>query len=69
MTKKKLNKPLPDYVVRRLPRSRWKALEEVPTWNGVLYYDPEDLHLNNWWLYLFDYNGAKELEAKLQRDL
>ena len=46
MTKKKLNKPLPDYIVRRLPRSRWKALEEVPTWNGVLYYDPEDLRLD-----------------------
>ena len=46
MTKKKTNKPLPDYVVRRLPRSRWKALEEVPTWNGVLYYDPEDLRLD-----------------------
>ena len=46
MTKTKTNKPLPDYVVRRLPRSRWKALEEVPTWNGVLYYDPEDLRLD-----------------------
>ena len=46
MTKKKLNKPLPDYIVLRLPRSRWAALHEVPLWNGVLYYDPEDLRLD-----------------------
>lgn len=41
----------------------------IPHFKGLNTYDPEDLHLNNWWLYLFDYNGAKELEAKLQRDL
>ena len=41
----------------------------IPHFKGLNTYDSEDLHLNNWWLYLFDYYGAKELEAKLQRDL
>ena len=39
-------KKLPDYITRRLPRSEWNKLREVPTWEGVLYYDPEDFKLD-----------------------
>ncbi len=39
-------KKLPDYIERRLPRSEWKKLRDVPTWEGVLYYDPEDFKLD-----------------------
>lgn len=41
----------------------------IPYFKGLNTYDPYDLHLNNWWHYLFDYYGAKELEARLQREL
>ena len=37
---------LPDYILRRLPRHHWKLLREVPTWEGVLYYDPLDFVLD-----------------------
>ena len=36
-------KKLPDYITRRLPKSQWNKLREVPTWEGVLYYDPADI--------------------------
>ena len=39
-------KKLPDYITRRLPKSQWNKLREVPTWEGVLYYDPEDFKLD-----------------------
>ena len=39
-------KKLPDYILRRVPRSEWNKLREVPTWEGVLYYDPEDFKLD-----------------------
>lgn len=44
-TEKKPRK-LPDYILRRLPRHHWKLLREVPTWEGVLYYDPLDFVLD-----------------------
>ena len=34
---KKTDKPLPDYILRRLPRHHWKLLRSVPfPWEGVL---------------------------------
>ena len=47
-TEKKLPRQpkLPDYILRRLPRHQWKLLREVPTWEGVLYYDPLDFQLD-----------------------
>ena len=39
-------KKLPDYITRRLPKSQWNKLREVPTWEGVLYYDPMDIVLD-----------------------
>ena len=39
-------KKLPDYITRRLPKSQWNKLRDVPTWEGVLYYDPEDFKLD-----------------------
>ena len=39
-------KKLPDYILRRVPRSEWKKLRDVPTWEGVLYYDPADFLLD-----------------------
>jgi hypothetical protein len=39
-------KKLPDYILRRLPRHHWKLLRDVPTWEGVLYYDPLDFELD-----------------------
>ncbi len=39
-------KKLPDYILRRVPRSEWNKLRDVPTWEGVLYYDPEDFKLD-----------------------
>ena len=44
---KKTDKPLPDYILRRLPRHHWKLLRTVPfPWEGVLYYDPLDIELD-----------------------
>lgn len=37
---------IPDYIRRRLPKHHWKLLREVPTWEGVLYYDPLDFLLD-----------------------
>ena len=39
-------KKLPDYITRRLPKSQWNKVREVPTWEGVLYYDPMDIVLD-----------------------
>ena len=32
--------------MRRVPKHHWKLLCDVPTWEGVLYYDPLDIKLN-----------------------
>ena len=31
---------------RSLPRHHWKLLCEIPSWEGVLYYDPQDFQLD-----------------------
>lgn len=41
----------------------------IPHFKGINTHDSNDLHLNNWWHYLFDYYGAVEYEQRLQRDL
>ena len=41
-----MEKKMPDYVARRLPRHHWKLLRPVPAWDGVLYYDPLDIQLD-----------------------
>ena len=44
--KKDNKKALPDYILRRVPRHLWNTLLPVPTWEGVLYYDPLDFKLD-----------------------
>lgn len=44
-------------------------LGHIPHFKGINTYDQNDLHLNNWWYYLFDYYGAKDYETHLQREL
>ena len=44
-------------------------LSHIPHFKGINTYDPNDLHLNNWWYYLYDFYGAKEYEARLQREI
>ena len=44
--KKDNKKPLPDFIQRRIPRHLWNTLHPVPTWEGVLYYDPLDFQLD-----------------------
>ena len=44
--KKDDKKPLPDFIQRRIPRHLWNTLRPVPTWEGVLYYDPLDFALD-----------------------
>ncbi len=44
--KKGNKKPLPDFIQRRIPRHLWNTLRPVPTWEGVLYYDPLDFDLD-----------------------
>ncbi len=39
-------KKLRDYIKRRLPLHQWRLLREVPTWEGVLYYDPFDFQFD-----------------------
>ena len=41
----------------------------IPHFKGINTYDPRDLHLNNWWHYLFDYYGALEYEAELRAQI
>ena len=41
-----MEKQMPDYIARRLPRHHWKLLRPVPAWDGVLYYDPLDIQLD-----------------------
>ena len=43
--------------------------KHVPHFKGINTLDGNDLHLNNWWYYLFDYYGAVEYEKRLQREL
>ena len=43
--------------------------KHVPHFKGINTHDPNDLHLNNWWYYLFDYYGAVEYEKRLQREI
>ena len=40
----------------------------VPHFQGSNTFDERDLHLNNWWHYLFDYYGALEKEAQLREE-
>ena len=44
--KKDNKKPLPDFIQRRIPCHLWNTLRPVPTWEGVLYYDPLDFELD-----------------------
>ena len=41
-----MEKKMPDYIARRLPRHHWKLLRPVPAWDGGLYYDPLDIQLD-----------------------
>ena len=41
----------------------------VPHFKGINTFDEDDLHLNNWWHYLFDYYGALEYEAGLRAEI
>lgn len=41
----------------------------IPHFEGINTYDEGDLHLNNWWWYLFDYYGALEKEAALREQI
>ena len=41
----------------------------IPHFEGINTFDKRDLHLNNWWHYLFDYYGALEREAALRSQL
>lgn len=63
---------------RRINSTEWRSSQygymefffsHIPHFKGLNTYDPDDLHLNNWWHYLFDYYGAKEYEARLQREI
>ena len=44
--KKDNKKPLPDFIQRSIPQHQWNTLHPVPTWEGVLYYDPLDFDLD-----------------------
>ena len=63
---------------RKVNSSEWNSSQygymkwfysHVPHFKGINTYDGEDLHLNNWWYYLFDYYGAVDYEKRLQREL
>ena len=41
----------------------------VPHFKGLNTFDDGDLHLNNWWYYLFDYYGALEYESLLRSEI
>ena len=41
----------------------------VPHFKGINTFDEGDLHLNNWWYYLFDYYGALDYEARLREQI
>ena len=38
----------------------------LPHFKGLNTIDPNDLHLNNWWHYVVNYNEALEKEAELR---
>ena len=44
--KKDDEKALPDFIQRSIPQHQWNTLHPVPTWEGVLYYDPLDFDLD-----------------------
>ena len=63
---------------RRVNCTEWNSTQygymkwfykHIPHFKGINTHDPNDLHLNNWWYYLFDYYGAVEYEQRLQREL
>ena len=65
-------------LARKVNSSEWKSsqygymkwfYEHIPHFKGINTHDSNDLHLNNWWYYLFDYYGAVEYEKRLQREL
>ena len=41
----------------------------IPHFKGINTFDEDDLHLNNWWHYLFDYYGALDYEAELRAQI
>lgn len=41
----------------------------IPHFKGINTFDEGDLHLNNWWHYLFDYYGALEEEKRLRSEI
>ena len=65
-------------AARKVNCSEWNGTQygymkwfykHVPHFKGINTLDGNDLHLNNWWYYLFDYYGAVEYEKRLQREL
>ena len=64
-----------DSVARKINRSEWQHVGDYQ-WGYMLWYHghlphfkgicPRDGHLNNWWHYLVDYNGAMRYEAELK---
>ena len=65
-------------LARKVTCSEWGGTQygymkwffsHIPHFKGINTHDPKDLHLNNWWHYLFDYYGAVEYEQRLQREL
>ena len=38
----------------------------MPHFKGL---NPVDGHLNNWWLYCYDYKNAMKLEAQLREEM
>lgn len=63
---------------RKVTCSEWNGTQygymkwffsHIPHFKGINTHDPNDLHLNNWWYYLFDYYGALDYEARLQREI
>lgn len=66
-----------DSVARRVNMEEWKDaggyqwgymkwyFEHLPHFKGLC---PRDSHLNNWWHYIVDYNGAMTYERRLQNE-
>ncbi len=62
---------------RRVNSSEWNSNQQgwmmyffshMPHFKGINE-DENDLHLNNWWYYVVDYNAAKKYERELQNGL
>ena len=68
---------VPEDKSRRVNCTEWKSTEygymkwyfsHLPHFKGINP-DPNDLHLNNWWYYVVDYNAARRYERELQMGL